>query len=117
MDGYWVRIYIRLDSQNPLGVAQASISGLTQVSCDETELSIPLDVALSMVGKVSRPLKKDGKHKALVDLNRMCAKVGHKLTIDVKKWSYPFSMAENANLHLILEGGLGSWKDNNNDLQ
>ena len=46
----------------------------------------PLDVVLSMVGKVSRALKKEVKHKALVILNRMCAKVRvQKLVIGVKK--------------------------------
>lgn len=65
---------LRLDSQ-PLGVAQVSIP-LTHVSCDGTKLLVPLDVALSTVGKVSRCLKNEEvKRKALVVLNGMCAKV------------------------------------------
>jgi hypothetical protein len=42
LDGDWVRAYFRLDAQNSLGVAQASIPWLPQVSCEETELLIPL---------------------------------------------------------------------------
>jgi hypothetical protein len=44
-----------------------------------------------MVGEVSRPLKKEAKHKALVILNRMCAKVRvQELTVGLKNGETPF---------------------------